>query len=490
VAEHSSDYINLPFRNTKHTTSLRILILTATSLVLHHSLRGPNMVLSIRLDSPASPHSTCVVGDKVSGSVVLKSLQDEAVGSVQITFFGRAKTKIHRSNGQSTTTYKGRADFFRYTESLYNAKYTLRAGEYAWPFTFTFPNATLQNNPYTQWKATGGFNNQPGHPLPPTFSASHHGFSGNYESFIEYKLEATLSRPPESYVFFARGLNADVRLNYSPTRALENPDPELMRKFQTITHSSLLLLAENEERSLTFKEKTKSIFKSNDLPRSCFSIFADLPRVICSGQRIPVFIGIEHKLHQSTAPQMPIVKLRSLALRILATTSVRAPTRLSFSGDVTDTTTDKMPLENGSFLSVPLTEHMDLREYYANHVGKLLEPTFSTYNICRSYRLDLKLTVQCVDKDFTVQFPIQPVVVLPHTFVDGEPLIPRSSQKLELLAQEGESNGADGVSSAQGTVEEPLPRYTPHDPKNALESIDTKLGEEKGPSTKEISLVK
>jgi hypothetical protein len=438
----------------------------------------------IRVDSP-SPNSICVIGNKVTGAVILNSAEDQAVGSVQITFFGRAKTKIYRSNGQSRQTYKGRADFFRFTETLYTGKFTLRANEYVWPFSFAFPDAALSCVGQGQWKPSGGFHSQSRHPLPPTFSASHHGFSGNYESFIEYKLEAKLSRPPDSYVFYSRGIEADASLKFSPTRAIESPEPDFKMQSRNLSHSSLLLLPENEGRALTFKEKTKSIFKSSELPRSSFAIFAELPRVICSNDRIPIFIGVKHLLENSTAPQLPVIKLQSFALTLVATTSVRAPRHMSFAGEVSDTTSEKYHLENRTAVCIPITERTDLRNYYTNRGGRALVPTFSTYNICRSYRLELKLTVQCVDKNMTVEFMAQQIVVLPQIYASQEPSLPPSSQKYDMLAQERESNGQNGTSGAtSGPADECLPQYTPQytprDPESTVGSAPeaTKMGVE------------
>ena len=93
-------------------------------------------------------------GAKLAGSVILRSIVDEAVGTVQITFIGRAKTTIYRSGGGPSgtrTPHAGRADIFRFTKTLYTGKFTLRANEYIWPFEFTFPDtALLRPKPYLE----------------------------------------------------------------------------------------------------------------------------------------------------------------------------------------------------------------------------------------------------------------------------------------------------------------------------------------------------
>jgi hypothetical protein len=70
------------------------------------------MVLSVVLDNPKPVwHAE----DVMKGQVVLHSTKEEAVGSIVITFYGRAKTKIKKRKGNTTHTYRGRGNLFYYS---------------------------------------------------------------------------------------------------------------------------------------------------------------------------------------------------------------------------------------------------------------------------------------------------------------------------------------------------------------------------------------
>ena len=116
----------------------------------------------IELSTPASPSSTVFTsGDKVSGTVVLTSSKDESLGTVDIIFCGRTKSKIiieyYSSSGErSSNTYQGRATLFEFSEPLhrgYLGNFTLPTERLEWPFEFTFPDTALPvfcANPWTE----------------------------------------------------------------------------------------------------------------------------------------------------------------------------------------------------------------------------------------------------------------------------------------------------------------------------------------------------
>lgn len=296
----------------------------------------------------------------------------------------------------------------------------------------------------------------PNHPLPPTFSCTHHGFTANFESFVEYRLEAKLTRPPESYIIHSFGLESGLSLTYSPPRSVESPNPELLRTMRICTAQSLLLLPENEGRSLTFKEKTKSLFNSSQLPSSIFRLTVEQPSQICTGGRCPFFIGIEHLLEKSTAPAIPVVKLRKFTLTARAITSVRAQGHLF--GSPTDTSEDKIYLDTRSNLNIPVTERMDLSKIFSTRFNSnALPPTFTTYNIARTYSLDFKIVVQCADKDFDLECGGLPLRVLPAIY---HPPNDNTGRSQDLSEQSG---GVPQMTEPHlgGPADEPLPRYEP-----------------------------
>src|SRR5260370_254500 len=78
-------------------------------LGLFKAARIMSAQLQINIENPQAIY---LAGDKIKGQVVLLCAQDEAVGTVCITFSGRGKTKLIRHNGQSRRVFRARAPLF------------------------------------------------------------------------------------------------------------------------------------------------------------------------------------------------------------------------------------------------------------------------------------------------------------------------------------------------------------------------------------------
>src|SRR5690348_15797448 len=82
----------------------------------------------------------CRPGEVLSGRVVLHTVTDRAIGQVSINLFGRAKTKIVRHHGQSSSYYRGRAVFFDTCQVLFQGHHTHKSDTYSSPFSLTLPD--------------------------------------------------------------------------------------------------------------------------------------------------------------------------------------------------------------------------------------------------------------------------------------------------------------------------------------------------------------
>ncbi|KAH0556779.1 hypothetical protein GP486_005431 [Trichoglossum hirsutum] len=436
------------------------------------------MSLSIELDPLERSEIGYVAGDIVVGWVVLESSKDEAVGSIEIAFSGRAETVIHHGcAGPSRTPQNStaREDFFRLTKTLYTGHFTLRANQkYSWPFEFGFPAKTSGCSSWNRFKE---FDADPEHPLPPTFSHSHyHGNSSDNRGrscFVLYRLKASLTRPHSLTSIFSRELKCVKPLIYLPlceSKKLGGESTTIRKEFSC---ASFLFLPENERPS-GFKKLLGTC------PRSTFAIYAEIPQVIYPDQRAPIYVGLKHMLEQSTTLEPPLVQLRSLSVKLVGVTLVRVK---SSGGKLFGERTDRSEnifaiLEKEMDLTVPMTDHMDLRDYYRDISDeKSAEPIFNTDLICywpftthsirKHYMLEVSMTVQCADKEIAADFKLQGVEVLPGRYHTENVCTSRFSPAAFARYNEQKMRNISGsvTLKAEGAADKPH-QDGPQSPKN------------------------
>jgi hypothetical protein len=80
------------------------------------------------------------------------------------------------------------------------------------------------------------------------------------------------------------------------------------------------------------------------------------------------------------------------------------------------------------------------------------DPTFSTYNLCQHYTLNLSLTVQCAGKKFSAKFPPHPILALPvaYKYKLNDWFMLLGSHKIRLREKELKNDGGDVPLSLEG----------------------------------------
>ena len=390
------------------------------------------MGLGILLDEPKA---VFVAGDVVKGRVVLQSNKDEAVGAVLISFTGRAKTKLRRRNGNNRSDiYRGRGNFFRYSKELYQGHYTLRANTYQWPFEFSFPSQTDPTVPSDVFDSSPPFqSNSTVHPLPPTFSHSTSGFGRRFESYVEYKLDATITRPASSYKFLPSNLENELALKYLPCRAVQQPNLGLRSTQRLFTARSLRLIPSKADAKLSMKERMKSTFSKSDLPSASFSLTVEFPTQIYPGGPFPLRLSMQHT--SSTCPGKPDIFLRSVNVEVKTKVLVCAP---AFYSDRTDHDSWRHQILNCLDLHVKVPDSqraaqpdsvrdaalwLDLSSL-GNPSTRSIQTDFNTYNIAIFNRLDIELKVSCADQSFTFSHE-SGLLVLSPAFAGRAPVAAR-----------------------------------------------------------------
>ncbi len=293
-------------------------------------------------------------------------------------------------------------------------------------------------DPFKQQR--GPFNSQHGQSLPPSFADSSSSSGGGWsaEGFIRYELEASLKASTK--ISSPGDLSSTQKLDFVTFRSIQSPDPQPMVKTQTVACYSMRLRQGDEGLPLTFKEKFKSMRTSN-LPVAMFKIHMELPRVGVAGQPLPTFLKLDHDTERSTAPVVPVVLLKKCSLNLQVCTFIQCMRNdMSNKSDehhYWDTEpqiafvdfTDKMET------APALSKHFDLRDIMRVRVPPYQRPTFSTFNIRRTYRLRLKLSVVCAQKTFKAEFLSDDFVLLAKDYMpnaEGNPETSSSNAALDV----------------------------------------------------------
>ncbi|ETI20148.1 hypothetical protein G647_08182 [Cladophialophora carrionii CBS 160.54] len=380
--------------------------------------------LSLELDSYKAHYSP---GDTISGRVVLNTADEVGIGKVVVSFWGRAKSRIIQQHGQAVTYHRGRTQFFKQELVLYEGQYTHKAGTFSWPFEFVVPE---QADPASilageKWKPKDHFRgtadvNDLELTLPASCYHSRHMFGRHAECFIEYVLDVTLVEPEGLH--HIRGPQSKVSTRPIIFHPLSTPEPIQNYNFVTdqrlFTISTLKLLPEHAGTSLGLRDRARSIFQRDSLPKFSFSLAVQAPSIIqlMHPDPIPFLITATPDLSPGlttidTSTSLPTVTLKAAKIELKTYIRCRA------AGTFSDSKTYEIPMLSYKTLNQPLTmvrgrataaeatlnlgQLVDLRLANAKLGSRLeapLTPNFTTYNVSRSYHLLWELEIECADK--------------------------------------------------------------------------------------------
>lgn len=387
--------------------------------------------MSIRINIP---NIRCRAGANVSGTVSLHGDQDIDVEIITISLVGRCKTKVVRSNGQnSSTTYRGRVPLLEYRQVLFKGPNKMKTNGHSWPFNFTFPTRCVARgaDPFKQHHGLFDFNPQQN--LPPSFASENHSFGWRGECFIKYELEASLIGN-RTKIFSLGDLKTEKTLDFTTTRDIEILKPDFVDKGQNIACYSLRLQPGHGDGPLSFKEKLQSM-RTSKLPVAIFKLHVLLPKVGVLAHPLPLILKMEHDTDASTAQSPPIITLRKCIVELQANTWIQCIRDEIFrEGDEQRDWSDEFPIASVDYSAnmekaPPVTEHVDLQKLMRIKVPRHHKPTFSTFNIRRTYRLVVKLSVDCAQKKFKAEFSTYKFDLLAADYAS-----PTGAQELEMAA--------------------------------------------------------
>ncbi|EXJ83123.1 hypothetical protein A1O1_06742 [Capronia coronata CBS 617.96] len=379
--------------------------------------------LSLEFDEARHHHSP---GDVISGRVNLSTASETAIGNVAVSFWGRAKSRIIQQHGQSATTHRGRTQYFHQQKTLYEGQYTHKAGFFSWPFEFVVPDradpvcirCSDKWKPKEHYRSTQDLDLNL--TLPATMFHKRYTFGRQADCFIEYVLEAVVTEPEGLHTI----RKPQTKVSKYPVvfHPLSTPKPIQDYRFteetRYLTISTLKLLPEYKETGLGMRDLARSIFQKDSLPRFSFWVMVEAPTLIqlFHPENIPFRIRAtpDTKPGRTTVDHstgFPEVVLKSAKIELKAFVRCRAP------GTYSDNKTYDIPLLAHRVLNEPLQlthgsttaaeATVDLGRLCNLRLGNAklgsrlegpLCPSFTGYNVSRTYLLTWELEVECADK--------------------------------------------------------------------------------------------
>ncbi|KAK2764365.1 hypothetical protein FQN54_009059 [Arachnomyces sp. PD_36] len=241
----------------------------------------------------------------------------ELFGPVVISIFYYARLKTKMKWGKED--YRARVQLYRRTLQLYEGPIRIKGGEVReYPFEFPIPQQV--DSPagvFNCWKRDdAGFDLDPAQPLPPSMAFARIGFNSDGEAYIEHKVGALLNMPN---INVATQASAESTIRYERPRMItpvaENPATSRGWLF---VKDKCLIPEEDRPNPQGFKEKTASMFQVVHRPFCKFKWAMTAPKHFHRGQQLLLKLRVEPMKEECTAPVLPMIKLQSVTVRIIA----------------------------------------------------------------------------------------------------------------------------------------------------------------------------
>lgn len=348
---------------------------------------------------------------------------------ITVLFHGRAKTKVVKSNGQTRSTYRGRAPLFHISTKIYEDSFKSAPNQtHRFPFSLHFPESVQPTMNQAHWAADSRFSTAIGDPLPPTFMLDYHGVARRFTAFTEYRIGATVRMP-----------NIDIKIgglsdDAEPVVLYERPRIKLEQMLQKFHQSKDYCKVQNEhlvpedDRASGFKQKAKAMFKSDYYPEYHFNVHTKYPGHIFVGQPLTFEIAIRPNESLCTAPITPEITVHAFNANIIAHTEVRAERSLLAEPESSGNETVAKLTGRLIDSKEPFSKAKDYTKVIKTPAVTGIPTSFSTFNISHTYTLELKYGIMAAKKVFKISKQIR-VIVFPPLDLPPEPSAAGSSSR-------------------------------------------------------------
>ncbi|KAF9894831.1 hypothetical protein FE257_004452 [Aspergillus nanangensis] len=413
------------------------------------------MPLTIHLDDPLPLYSG---SELIRGTVILECPNAIDIDDIRVIFSGRAKAKIQKVKGSAapSASYTSKCDLFEKERILLHlGGGTLLPQTYEWGFQFEFPSTV--SPPASCWPEKLPFRSDANHPLPPTFATKTQDSLRRLDCSIDYQIRAQVSKPQRGVFGKSPFFDEQVRLPFVSAVArldgrCDSVSPAYRHEEERLfTVRSLLLLPENRGRGLTFQERFQSWIFPGQLPKFDFQATFSYSTRVAQSAPLHCVLSITPLMEYSSVSVTPEILLQSLSISVISRTYARATS--SFMGAMSGEVDERIEILSKSSVGMALSSQTNLGQAFGPLVFKKSDVSFSTFNICRSYRLCVSFLLECAGK--TMEFSLPD---LPIELYDGTPGNSEKSQK----GHPGISRQVAGEASpTSGEVGDAPPSYTP-----------------------------
>jgi hypothetical protein len=242
----------------------------------------------------------------------------------------------------------------------------------------------------------------------------------SFKSFVEYRLKAEIRMPGIDITVHglnqSGGTDEGIPILYEqprlPASALANFRSRSFADSITLQNEHLLPEA---ERPTGFRQKAKFAFSSEKYPTYLFTIRGTVPSEVPVGQPLILELALHPDAARCTAPIPPEVTIRWVRAELRQYITVRA--EYGFLSSEESTKDSHLPLPCRIVEpSVPFGKANDWTKFVRTTGVVDAASSFSTWNICQMYMLQVEYRVSAAGKEKTCKHTF-PIVV--HPPVDG-----------------------------------------------------------------------
>lgn len=376
------------------------------------------MSLAINISDPQAVYRP---GDQITGIVTFNP-NSKSVPAQQVCISLKHISKCRFGLPELETLYSSELVLNEQTIDLLERP-TILGSNQQWPFKFIIPQSTgFLRTPFHEPSRL--YNDDPDQFLPPSFDVPRKETVTMPDGMkITLGLYAQVeSEKVRSNIFKKDGIHSVSFLNFVPPRRIAQVDWGMTTK-QSGFEARTPLLAEtngHQDRPLSIKEKMLTTMKSSSLPSASFDVLMSLPGAAVIGQPIPLFIGLQHDKTKNQAQGNPPVVLKSFVVNLETITSLRG---LSESKSLFRA--EYLPASHSSFTRaaeiakssspIELKDIVDLREHLVVRIPSDTIQSFNTFNIARTYNLQILINLECAKQRFSTTFDLYPFRLLaPH----------------------------------------------------------------------------
>ncbi|KAI9658126.1 MAG: hypothetical protein M1831_003971 [Alyxoria varia] len=349
--------------------------------------------LTLALDAQGDAY---VTGSVISGKAILKSADiDPTNDKLTVEFSGVADSRIWKDPSNEADSHHDGANLLRIAQTLEKPEKP-HSHAYEWHFSITVPSKPQSMSEIEkslsgsvgrfaatddEFSNTLPFAGTSDHELPPSFKHDYLGYSGRYESSVQYTLKASVNT--------RRGLATSekmIALAPSPSDKPNQEPRDTQKTFEIKSNN----LNPGHGHSLTGFIHHRPHFN--------FTATMHTPQTAHMGDKIPLTIRITPDLERSSVKAVPEITVKMFNYEVKASTHVR--TSGGYLGDM-GSTSESVVFHCMRDPHIVLTENNGYSFDLETHPlgGPSLVPNLSTYNIARSYTTHVRWVLTCAGEE-------------------------------------------------------------------------------------------